>query len=92
MRGILAGALALIVLHALVARANQEQLAGLTGLAVGLVTRIMDPTIPAIGDHATYSPPITTSSSSTSSSKPKYPPPTTPAGQPQFRAGANPYG
>lgn len=53
MRGFFAGAIGLLLLHALVARANQNQLSGLARTATGLVTRFLDPSIPAIADHST---------------------------------------
>lgn len=56
MRGVLAGALALVTLHTLVAYQGPSKrlsdLAGSNGLAVQLVKRFLDPTVPAIGGHA----------------------------------------
>lgn len=52
LRGILTGAVALIALHALVARADQRQLSGLTGVATGFVRRFLDPSVPAIAERA----------------------------------------
>jgi hypothetical protein len=51
MRGFLASALTLLVLHALVARANQAQLTGLVGALTGASNRFLDPTVPAIADR-----------------------------------------
>lgn len=52
MKGVLVGAIGLLALHALVARANQNQLSGLASVATGFVTRFLDPSIPAIPDHS----------------------------------------
>lgn len=54
-RGILAGALALVALHTLVAYqdANKRiaRLVDHNGIFVGAVIRFLDPTVPAIADH-----------------------------------------
>lgn len=86
MRGMLAGALALIALHSVVAykgpSARLAQLAGPNGLAVTIVRRFLDPTIPAIGgtpspssSGATSTGPSITQLDHTASAKATYPPP-----------------
>lgn len=56
LRGVLAGSLALIALHTLVAYRGPSrrlaELAGPQGLAVRLVERFLDPTVPGIPDRS----------------------------------------
>jgi hypothetical protein len=47
-RGFVGGVLSLVVLHALVARADQRQLSGLVATANGLLIRFLSPDVPAI--------------------------------------------
>lgn len=79
MRGVLAGALALIVLHTLVAyrgpSARLEELAGSNGVLVGFARRFLDPTVPAIPDLRSSSEPGKVVGPVGAKPKPTYPTP-----------------
>lgn len=83
MRGILAGALALVALHTLVAYQGPskrlQDLAGSNGIAVQFVRRFLDPTIPAIGGDQLAVPAGSSATAGEGADKrnmPQYPAPT----------------
>ena len=53
LRGVASGALSLIVLQGLVSRGGSGRVAGLLADVDRLVTRVLDPAVPAIPDHST---------------------------------------